>query len=58
MSARRVTRAQMHKEVAMRRAGAEILTRFKIADHVHWNSIHDQTPHMALHKGSALHKID
>jgi hypothetical protein len=71
----------------------EIFTRFKIGDHVCWNSeagavsgkivkIHvrdidykgythhasnhdpqyeiqsDKTPHIALHKGSALHKID
>jgi hypothetical protein len=83
----------MPKEVAMRRARVEILTRFEIGDHVCWNSeagvvsgkivkIHerdtdykgythhasnddpqyeiqsDKTPHIALHKGSALHKID
>jgi hypothetical protein len=83
----------MPKEVAMRRARVEILTRFEIGDHVRWNSeagvvsgkivkIHerdtdykgythhasnddpqyeiqsDKTPHIALHKGSALHKID
>jgi hypothetical protein len=37
-------------------------TKFKVGDHVRWNfeagHASGKTDHVAMHKGSALHKID